>query len=201
MAEPVTELLIDISNRAKRHDRALKGAVVSDTFGMPAARVHDLESLFDGRYGGELTDDDAGREDFEILAVHVLGLKGDARRNLKRRQARFCPRMSSAELEDIRQQASREQPWSASDLGRMMRLTNDERKAYKITTIRPFDVTGEQLERERRDRWSGKKRAKRKRSRAEYLAEAAAKRADQKAKGVSRMTLYRRRKKMTGKHS
>jgi hypothetical protein len=169
----VTDLLIDISNRAKRRDRSLKRAQV-ESFGMPAGRVHDLESLFAGRYGAQLTDDDAGREDFEILAVHVLGLKGDGRRNLRKRQARWCPWMSQAALEDIRQYAAREWPWSAADLGKLMRLTNEERKAYKITTIRPFDMTAEQLERERCDRWNAKKRAKRKRSRADRKAEAAA---------------------------
>jgi hypothetical protein len=77
-----------------------------------------------------------------------------------------------------------------------MRLTAAERLELGITTIRPFDMTAEQLERERCDRRNAKKRAKHKRSRANREAEAAAKRETQKALGVSGATFYRMRAKM-----
>jgi hypothetical protein len=192
------EKLIDIDNRAKRRDRDRKRRD-SSGFGLHAARVHDLESLLAARYGAELSNDDVGLEDFEILTIHVLGLKGDVGRNLKRYAARWCPWMTEAEVEAVKLRMVGELPLSAAELGKLLRLTTAERLELCITTIRPFDKTAEQLERERRERQNAKKRAKRKRSRADIKAEAAAKIEAQKAAGVSKATWYRMRAKMAKK--
>jgi hypothetical protein len=107
--------------------------------------------------------------------------------------------MTAAELEELKLRIARDLPLSSVELGKLMQLTAGERLALRITTIRPFDRTAEQLERERRDRWNAKKRAKRKRSRADREAEAAAKREARKVAGVSKATWYRRRTKIAKK--
>jgi hypothetical protein len=195
-SDRLAEKLIDISNRAKRRDRRLKRGSGGEGFGLIAGRVHDLESLFAARHGNELSHDDAGLEDFEILVVPIRGLRGDGSRHLERYRARWCPWMTDAELEELNRRTERDLPLSAVELGKLMRLTAAERLELGITTIRPFDRTAEQLERERCDRWNAKKRAKHKRSHADIQAEAAAKVETQKALGVSRATFYRMRAKM-----
>jgi hypothetical protein len=197
------EKLIDLDNRAKRRDRNRRrgGARDGESFGLPAARVRDLVSLFAARYGDQFPDDDAGREDFEILAVHVLGLKGDRSRNLKKYAARWCPWMTETELEAVKLRMVAEGPLSAVELGKLVRLTRAELLELHITTMRPFDRSAKQLERERRDRQNAKKRAERKRSRADVKAEAAAKRAAIEAEGISKSQWYRRREKMAEKHT
>ena len=193
--EPLDKLA-EIDNRAKRRDRDRRRAERrrdGESFGLPAARVRDLEHLLAARYGDHLPDDDAGIEDFEILVIHVRGLRGDASRNIAKRAARFCPWLTEAELEAVKLRAARELPMSAVELGKLERLTTAERLACRITTIRPFDKSAEQLERERRDRQNAKRH---KQSRDEYEGKSITKAAPWKADGISKSQWYRRRQKM-----
>lgn len=154
--------------------------------------MHDLVRFFEVTYGDAMPDDDAGREDFFILAHHVARLNGDPARIVRRYAAQWVTWMSDDELAaTVRRVSAKPIKWTAETLGQRLELLNDVRTKLGITTIRPIDVSPEQLERQRRERASVKRRTK---SRAEYEDGSLTKAAPWKAEGMSRAKWYRRQK-------
>jgi len=79
MMDRLADQLIEIENRAARRDREARRRA----FPLPAGRVRDVVRFFAFTYGDAMPDDDAGREDFFILAHHVARLNGDPARNVE----------------------------------------------------------------------------------------------------------------------
>jgi hypothetical protein len=105
-----TDKLIDIENRARQRDRRANG--------FPAGRVCDLQMWFTFHYGEQLPEDDAGRDDFYILAQHIARLNGRVVENICRYAKKWAPWLSPAELDRIislAQDSSRH--WTADQLG------------------------------------------------------------------------------------
>ncbi len=90
----LADKLADIENRARRRDREARRRA----FGFTTGRVRDLVRFLAFTYGDAMPDDDAGRDDFFILAQHVAGLNGDPARNIVRYVIQWCPWMGDDEL-------------------------------------------------------------------------------------------------------
>jgi len=181
--------LLGMEARARQRDRRAAWR----TFRHEPGRVRDLGRFFAFAYGEALPDDDAGREDFFIFAHHVARLNGEPVRNIRRHATRWCPWMGEAELAAlVRRVLAHPRKWRADTLGQRLRLLDSVRTELGITTIRPINVSGDQLERRRRGRWNAKRR---KQSREAYLANSLAKAEPWAAEGICRRTWERRRAK------
>jgi hypothetical protein len=117
-------------------------------------RIKNLEKLFRHRYGLTLPDDDAGREDAEIMAHHLAHRQGDPRENIISWLNVWAPWMCAGERESMitRVLANPQQRWFAGELGDALNLTPTERGHLHITTFRAAGVTKKQQNAERRKR-------------------------------------------------
>ena len=82
---------------------------------------------------------------------------------------------------------------TAKQLGERLRVTNAERERLKLWQFKPIDATDEQVAEQRRARRNERRRVKRGRTRAEYLATSLNRQRPWEAEGISRGTWYRRR--------
>ena len=165
-----------------------------------ALRVCDLTRLFDSRYGADclLPDDDAGRDDLELIAHHLAGLahpKGKIRHWIEQR-APWLPAGEQAEL--IKQATLEQQHWTADQLAWRVRLTIEERTTLGITTIGAIDRgkaarTRRRTERERQRKANGRRAAGMK-PRAEYEANALERTKPWLEHGLSRASWYRQKR-------
>lgn len=116
--------------------------------GLRRSRLGDLRRLFRDRYGLTLPPADDGREDLhEILLVASLAYNPE--RAMLAEIAQWAPWLNKAGAAQMMDAVNRTPAFlrfrSARDLGNRMRLTDYDRHKLAITTIRPFDVTDEQL--------------------------------------------------------
>jgi hypothetical protein len=161
-------------------------------------RLGDLARVFRHRYGVTLPDDDAGRDDAELAAHHLVGL---AYPHEKTRQwlELWAPWLTLAEQRQIIESAIfNRRHWSADQLAWRLRLTYEERTMLAITTIGAIDKgkgarTKRRKERDRL-RKANARRAAGMKPRTEYEGQAIAKAKPWKAEGISRAQWYRRRK-------
>jgi hypothetical protein len=121
-------------------------------------RIKDLQNLFKHRYGLTrpgltLPDDDAGREDAEIMAHHLAHKRGDACENITNWLNVWAPWMPASERESmITRVVAKRRRWSAGELGSMLNLTAAERAHLRITSFRVAGMTKKQQNAERRER-------------------------------------------------
>lgn len=164
-----------------------------------ALRVAELSRLFMCRYGEQLPDDDAGRDDARLMAHHLVQLAGDPRRRIMGFVELRCPWMSVAEAKALLLECiDRPRRWRADKLAWRLRLTHADRAALKITTIGSVDKPRSARWQERQERaCQAKARHRREQGakpRAEYEAASVNRAQPWKALGISRRTWYRRTK-------
>ena len=161
----------------------------------------DLRRLYRHRYGATLPDDDAGRDDLQVLLT-VLSLSGrksaDKMRNSVETLAPWMEATEATELiESLLAIDPRYQRASAQEIGERVRLTNREREMLGAYRIVPVDISAEQLVEQRKAKQRARQARRRRQSgvrpRAEYLANALSKRKPWEAEGISRRAWYRRR--------
>lgn len=165
---------------------------------IPWFRIKEIESLIRIRYGGPCDLDDALiflRPVFDALSmVH--------RQKPPEFIARACREWATsvapgATEDEIAEAIARAKPrvWGARRVGIYLRLTDAERTAAKIRTIRAFDLSDADMALRDRQRRRERKLAKRReagaRPRAEFLAGSA--RAEAEWRGVSVRTVQRMR--------
>jgi hypothetical protein len=160
-------------------------------------RCAELDRLYRSRYGDELPDDDAGRDDARIMVHHLAQISGDPLPRLTAWLAVWAPWMPTDEAVTLIGAAtSRPIRWRADTLGVLLRLTDAERTRLKIKMIRPIDVTMEQLiERGKvrdRERKAAKRRAAGAQPRKQYEAAATGHGKPWIAAGMSRAAWYRK---------
>jgi hypothetical protein len=167
-------------------------------------RLGNLRTLFRHRYGAELPDDDAGREDLrEMLLPISIGPNA----NIKTRKAMevWAPWLPIAEATQLIDQINRTPIYhrkpSAQQLGFRQRVTNAERERLRLWTIAPYDMTEkdihEQRKAKRREKMRQLREARGAKPRAIYEAEAISKAEPWllETPPISRRTWYRRRAK------
>ena len=169
------------------------------------ARLGDLQKLYRHRYRRNsflFTDDDAGREDLREL-LFVASMAYNPERMMRNTFDVWAPWMSTEEAAQMIDEVNRTPLYlrkpNARLLGNRLRLTDYERTTLKIRTIRPFDVTDEQLVERRkvkdRERKWRKQRAKGRKPRDAYLANCKS-RTKPWGHPSKRRTWYRKRAKM-----
>jgi hypothetical protein len=170
-------------------------------------RLGDLRRLYQHRYRRTLfkfTDDDAGREDLrELLLVHSFHYNPERMmRNAVENWAPWMDKIEAAQIiDDVNQTPEFLRKPSARELGDRLRLTDFERQQLAIGTIRPFDVTDEELAARRKAKdavrkWR-KRKAENKTPREAWLANcySRTKPWEKRKRPISRATWYRERAK------
>lgn len=185
--------LAEIDRRYKR-----KGLRRSSPRQIVPLRLRDFATLFRSRYGLQLPDDDAGRDDLEPVIHHFAKLP-DAGRRIALWLEQWAPWMTLAEQRAaITQGIATCRAWSADQLAWRYRVTLEQRTVLGLTTIGAIDCgKGERTKRRKareRKRKAAARQAAGAKPRAVYEA-ASAKRAKPWAElGISRRTWYRRKR-------
>jgi hypothetical protein len=160
-------------------------------------KLGDVMKVCRDRYGLELPDDDAGRDDLEIM----LCLNAD--KNLKNVIEIQAPWMQPAEAEalmdHVKRLPSNVRSMSNGTLGRKLNLTLAQKERIGLRQITPCDLTREELAARRKARHRDREHERRRRcgatTRAAYLAQHSVNREKPwKAAGISRASWYRSRK-------
>jgi hypothetical protein len=167
-------------------------------------RLGDLKRVLRSRYGHTLPDDDAGRDDLELL-LDVVSFVPNARYRMKNIIQTWAAWMSTNESYELVEHVLRKPRYlrkiKAAQLGDRLSLTYREREALGIRTIRPGDLTPEQFEERRKEKRKAKKRALKERARRKagvksrivYLATSLSRQKPWQREGISRRTWERRR--------
>jgi hypothetical protein len=162
-----------------------------------AIRVAELTRLFVHRYGRELPDDDAGRDDAMIVVHHLAALSSNQHQRIIGWLELRAPWISAVEAEALASHILQKRiRWRAATLAERLGLTAKERRALRIKTISAIDETPEQRLERRREHDRRAKQAKRKatgsQSRQQYLAASGiARTRPWERLGMSRATWYR----------
>jgi hypothetical protein len=162
-------------------------------------RTKELRRLLLHRYGTQLPDDDAGRDDLYIMLRHLAHLPRGGRR-----MENFCdlwaPWLPQQERELVIRKTARTRPprFTADRLAEMLNVTIAERDQLGVTTIGAVDCLKAEREERRRDkareRQARRRRKLGRRTRPEYLQGSLSKLQPWVAEGISKATWYRRRK-------
>ena len=145
-------------------------------------RLGDLRGLFRRRYHGMVTlpDDDAGRADLDDLLI-VISLGPKPRERMRHAIGVVAPFMDEVEAEMlIARHLSvhyRTRAKIAAMMGERQGVTNAQRDAFRLWTMRPCDIDRETFDEARRRKQRDRKRVARRgrgvRPRKAYLASAA----------------------------
>jgi hypothetical protein len=165
---------------------------------MTALRIAELRRLFTARYGRTLPDDDAGRDDVQVMAHHLARRQGDARRNIRNWIELHAPWMAADEMAStIAYVTANPIRWRADKLATRLHLTEAERRRLRICTIGAVDMTKAERKLARKLRQRQRDRARRRtrgaKPRAEYEATSVNRIKPWIAAGISRRTWYRQR--------
>lgn len=162
-----------------------------------ALRLNDLATIFRSRYGIELPDDDAGRDDLEVAINHLANL-ARPRRHIANWIELWAPWLTAKEQHDMVGAAlANPQHWKADNLAWRLRLTADERRALGVTTIGAIDENKAARTKRRRklsrERKAMIRRAKGSKTRKVYEEQSVEQDMPWINEGISRRTWYRRR--------
>jgi hypothetical protein len=169
------------------------------TFSVTAVRIAEMNRLFRARYGHELSDDDAGRDDALVMCNHLAHCQNPDRR-IRLWLELWAPWMGVVEATMLRTTVlANPLRWRADKLGLRLRLTEAERGWLRITTIGSIDMNKAErrarrlLRRRDRDRKyrEQQRRANGAMLRTNYLAKSLTSRKPWQAMGISRRTWYR----------
>jgi hypothetical protein len=160
-------------------------------------RLRDLEALYCRRYGAFLPYDDAGIDDLTIATHHIAHFGPGGFPHIVDWAAEWMPDMPRAEAEALAKRVVADpRRFKAAPLGWRLGLTDAERTALHITTIRAAGVSDAEMierrkrkQRECRDRWRQRQREKR-----PPKPEPLCRTRPWEKLGMSRSTWYRKRK-------
>ncbi len=142
----------------KKPERTLRLNMVA------VARVGAIERYLECRYGRQVPDDDAGREDLVILLNHIAQNPIDPQGKMRRSIHSWAPWMAPDERQELVERiAAKPRRYKAKTLGRLMRVTEEEHASWGLESIWAFTWTDADM-RER------DKRTRRERKRADRAA-------------------------------
>jgi hypothetical protein len=159
------------------------------SFCLSAKTLRELERLYLHRWGRHLPDDDAGRDDLHLALAYVAGLEGKIEWAADR-----APWLPREDAEALAAEISVAPRWlKARALSERLGLTERERIALGIETIRPIDVNDETLAERTRQKDRERKARNRKLAGAPKPIPLSQSK-PWEAEGISKATWYRRRK-------
>lgn len=197
-ASALREVEVRYREMAKR-----KAGRASPVRTMAAARISELQRIFDYRYGRAqiVPATDEGFQAARVMVHHIGRLKHGQRR-MSDWLLRCAPWMSPRDHERLISEVE-ECPlkWTADKLAWKLRLTQAEREGLGITTIGAIDLPkAERISRRKARKNAAREAARRAEGaipRAQYLAGAISRTQPWKATGESRAAWYRRRARET----
>ena len=165
-----------------------------------------LIRLFRHRYGYQLPDDDAGREDLWLLLQNVSLASAGSEKKVRAAIETWATWLSDEEarerIEFLGHLTTYERTPTARELGERLGVTNAEREALKLWQFKPIDMTDEELAEQRRTKARERRKAAREKlgrpSRDAYLAKFESKQRPWEALGIHRRTWERRRAAPSG---
>ncbi len=162
-----------------------------------AIRLAELNRLLESRYGPQLPDDDAGRDDLLVTLNHLACLS-HPQRPIDAWIEQRAPWLTAGEIRTIVAPILlNPQRWKADALAWRMRVTKAERDGLALTTIGAIDESRAKRLHRRKQRAIERKRAQRKAEgavpRRIYEKQSLSATEPWKAEGISRRTWYRRR--------
>ena len=168
--------------------------------GIRRQRFGDIRRILRDRYKHTLPDDDAGREDLHELLLPI-SLGPEHERKMQNAIETWAPWMAAEEAGQFIDRINRTPVYlrkpTGRELGERIGLQNWQREALHIRTIRPIDMTDEQLLEQRKAK--ARKREQRRRlaagrkTREAYLASALSRKKPWEVDGIGRRTWERRR--------
>lgn len=165
-------------------------------------RLRELERLLDDRYRGEcLPDDDAGRDDLEVVAQHIAHIYGNPDDHVAAWAAAWAPWLTAIELRNlIHKVTTYPRKWKADTLAWEMGLKMDDRTRLRITTIGAIDSSKEHREQARREAAKEREQARRRKAgaapRQQYEGASDARAKPWETLGMSRSSWYAKGKPM-----
>jgi hypothetical protein len=161
-------------------------------------RRRDLETVFRNRYGTQLPDDDAGRDDALLMLYHFAHLSS-AQQRMQRWLGIWAPWFEQMEAQTLIDRAlAKPKHYRADTLAKELNLNAAKRREWQITTIGATDKPKKQRAAEGREKSRRRKLAQRRaqgaRPRADYLASSISCAKPWEQGGISRATWYRRHK-------
>ena len=107
-------------------------------------RVYELETVFAYRWGYQLPDDDAGRDEFELLANHLANTNGDVHARIMSYARRWAPWMPLEEVQRLADRAiARPEMYVADRLADLLNVNYELRTKLALKTIGATDVRKE----------------------------------------------------------
>lgn len=162
-----------------------------------ALRLAELFRLFGARYGIELPDDDAGRDDLQVVLDHFARTR-DAERRMRSVASLWAPWMPADELDVMIATAiDRPKRFKADTLAARLGLRMEERTQLGIFTIGAIDCSADDRAKLRAERARVREERRRRDRGAVRLDEYRRKRKAEKPwklAGCSRATWYRRQR-------
>lgn len=160
-----------------------------------ALRLGNIKTLLRWRYGPELPDDDAGREDLRELLLPVsVGPHADVK--MPKMIEVWASWMGQDEAAGLIDQINRTPIWerkpNAKELGIRLRVTNGERERLKLWTIVPYDMSAEDLLAQRQAKARERMRRLRQLRGARSHAYSTRRQKLWEKQGISRATWYRK---------
>jgi hypothetical protein len=86
---------------AKKREIAVRYRKGKESFSMAKQRVAELRRLFVARYGNELPDDDAGRDDAKLAIDHIASRPDAKPEYIETFLRQWCPWMGADEIEKL----------------------------------------------------------------------------------------------------
>lgn len=119
---------------------------------LAALRMRCFAKYLRDRYGVELPDDDAGRDEIEVAASHLASLAHPKGR-IEKWLGLWAPWISVREQQDVIAKAITEQKhWTADQLAWRLGLTDADRTRLGITTIGAIDCSKAERKARRRQK-------------------------------------------------
>jgi hypothetical protein len=159
-------------------------------------RINDLNRLNAHRYGGDratyvFPDDDAGREDLDILIKHYAEYHPASPARIIKIRAPWMSEEESARA--IYMAFAYPRRWRSPTLGKLLNYSKEEWRILKLRTITPVGLSKEDRKRiSARDRMERRRRRKGSKPRALYEAKSLSRQKPWEKEGISRASWYRR---------
>jgi hypothetical protein len=177
--------------------------------GVRRLRYGDFQRLFRDRYHSRgyfhFPDDDAGRGDLWLLVLNVSLAIAEPKKKMRHVIETWAPWLNAEEreayIEHVWGLDFYERLMTAREIGERLGLTNAERERLKLWQFKPIDMTDEELAEYRKRKNNERRRAKRARTRVEYLASSLTSTKPWEAEGICRRTWERRRVATQGRNN